>query len=127
LEEALQCISYDTAPIAGETPEHFGTVWTAVTRLVKSESFIIERVRMIEGVEQPIQYAEFVIWIVLQGRGSIVCDSLASPVGFGVGDTVLLPAGLKDARIQTHDDCMWLEVSIPISSVVAASERSCGA
>lgn len=127
LEEALQCISYDTAPIVGETPEHLGTVWTAVTRLVRSESFVIERVRMIEGVEQPIQYAEFVIWIVLQGRGSIVCDSPASPVGFGVGDTVLLPAGVKDARIQTHDDCMWLEVSIPIPSVVSASERSGGA
>jgi mannose-6-phosphate isomerase len=126
LAEALQCVSLDTRPISGETPEHIGNVWTAVTRLVRSESFVIERVRMIEGVDQPIHCAEFVIWIVLEGRGNIACDCPASPVTFGVGDTVLLPAGMDQARVQTHEDCMWLEVSIPIPGAPLRAERRPG-
>lgn len=127
LQEALQCVSYDTKPIEGERAEHVGGVWTTVTRLVRCESFVIERVRMMEGAEQAIPHQELVIWIVLEGRGSITCDAPGSPVTFNVGDTVVIPAGLKDGRVQTHDNCLWLEVTIPIPSSFARSEQSLSA
>ena len=110
------CISYDATPIAAERPEHVASVSTTVTNLVRCESFVIERVRMAEGVDQELPYEEMVIWMVLEGRGIIVHEGPASPFSFGVGDTVLIPAGLRGGRVRTQENCMWLEVSIPIPS-----------
>ena len=119
LEEALQCVSYDPNPPAGEERSHVGTVWTSVTRLVSCPSFVLERVRMSEGVEQEIPYHEPVIWMVLEGAGQILYNGNHEPVEFGVGDTVLLPAGLRDGRVRTTADCLWLEVSLPVPSMLA--------
>ena len=121
--EALSCISYDSSSMPEEQRQHVASLWTAVTRLVRCASFVIERVRMVEGIDQQIPYEELVIWIVLEGRGSIVHAGPTSPTTFGVGDTVLIPAGLKKGRVQTHTDCMWLEVSVPIPSTLAGFEH----
>ena len=123
LEEALQCTSYDATPTVDQKREHVASISTSVTKLVRCESFVIERVRMAEGVEQQIPYDELVIWIVLEGRGRIVCDSPASPTEFRTGDTVVLPADLNSACVQTDDNCMWLEVTIPIPSSLTGFER----
>ena len=123
LEQALGCISYDTGPIPGERPEHLATVWTTVTRLVRSESFVIERVRMTEGVEQPIAHEEMVIWIALEGHARVSCDGLADPMEFRAGDTVLVPAGMRNGRLVTLADTMWLEVTVPVRSDLAGFER----
>jgi len=123
LDQALECISYDTGPIAGEQSEHVASVWTTVTSLVRCDPFMIDRMRMVEGVEQEIPSGEFLIWMILQGRGAVSCESLTEPVSFGVGQTVLIPAGLKGAHVQTHDDCMWLEVAVPVPSSLAKFDR----
>lgn len=123
VQDALQCISYASATAEAEHPEHVASLWTAVTRLVRCESFVIERVRMVEGVSQSIPYDEMVIWVVLEGRGSIDYRGGGSPLTFGVGDTVLLPAALTDGRVNTHADCMWLEVTIPSPSDLSEFER----
>ena len=119
LEQALECISYNTEPIQGEQRRHVASVWTSVTSLVHCDSFIIERVRIVEGVEQPIPHQEMVIWMVLEGRGGIVCDALSEPLDFGVGDTVLLPAAVTNSRVRIYEDCMWLEVTVPIRALPA--------
>ncbi len=123
LEEALQCISFDHAPIEGEGREHVASVWTSVTRLVKCDSFVIERVRMVDGVDQKFGSGELVIWIVLEGHGHIAFDGPRSPVSFDVGDTVLIPACLQGGRVETKDNCMWLEVTLPIASSLEGYER----
>ena len=123
LEHALECISYDTSAIPGEHPQHVATISTSVTSLVRSDSFVIERVRVADGVERDIAHLELVIWMVLEGRGSISCDGFADPFEFRTGDTVLLPAALKKGRIKTYEDCMWLEVSIPIPSSLRDFQR----
>ena len=124
LTEALKCISYDTGPIPGEVCQHTASVWTAVTSLVQCESFGIERVRMIEGVEQPIPYKELVVWIVLEGRGAIRVKGMADEIRFTAGDTVLLPAAIDDAHVRTDEECMWLEVTVPIPSSLGNLSRS---
>ena len=78
---------------------------------------------MVEGVDQPIPYSEMVIWIVLEGRGTIACDGLSEPVQFGTGDTVLLPAGLKAGRVKTLDNCLWLEVFVPVASSLSGYDH----
>lgn len=123
VDEAMQCISFDTSPIEGEQPHHVASVWTAVSTLVRCESFALDRVRMVNGVEQPIPVDGFVIWIMLEGQAEIRCRGLDEPVAFRAGDTVLIPAATKDAYVKTHDRCMWLEVSIPQPSSLAAFER----
>lgn len=122
IEEALACVSYGASP-AEEPPQHSASVWASVTNLVRCESFVIERVRMADGVEMDIPYAEMVIWIVLDGRGTIAYDGPSGPVTFAAGDTVVIPAGLKKGRVATHANSMWLEVSTPIASSLTGFER----
>jgi mannose-6-phosphate isomerase len=119
VEEALACLSYDPIPPQAETRQHLASVWTAVTALVRCDAFVMERVRMVEGVVQPIPHQELVIWIVLQGRGSIAYEGPGSPLEFNAGDTVLIPAALKGGRVETHERCLWLEVTVPIPSALA--------
>ncbi len=45
----------------------------------------------------------------LENSGDIVMNKFR----FGVGDTVLMPAGLKKGRVRTEENCMWLEASVP--------------
>ncbi len=123
VEQALRCVSTEPIPIEAEHSQHIGSVWTSITSLIRCESFVIERVRMAEGVVQPIPYKEMVIWIVLEGKGGIECEGLSKPIAFGPGDTVVLPADLANGRVETHDDCMWLEVSVPIKSSLAGFPR----
>ena len=123
LEEAMRCTSFDAGPIPGEKQSHVASVWTAVTSLVRCESFIIERVRMAEGLEQETPYDEMVIWIVLEGRGTLSHQGASEPLAFTRGDTVVLPAGLKSAVLKTHTDCLWLEVTMPIRSPLAEFDK----
>ncbi len=123
IAEALPCISFDTASAEEESRQHVASVWTSVTSLVRCESFVIERVRMVDGVEQQIPYREMVIWIVLEGRGSIRYDGPDTLATFKRGNTVLIPAGLQNGLVKTEDDCMWLEVTIPIPSSLSGFER----
>ncbi|MCH7995974.1 MAG: class I mannose-6-phosphate isomerase [Planctomycetes bacterium] len=123
LEQALSCISFDTGPFEGERPRHMASVWTAVTSLVRCDSFVIERVRMVDGVDQEILTEEFVIWIVLEGHGSVASAGFDEPVEFQRGDTILIPAGLKEGRVRTFENSMWLEVKVPVASSLTGYER----
>ena len=108
---ALECINFDTPP-PDQRRSHVASVWTAVTRLATCESFVIEKVRMAEGLVQEIPYAELVVWMVLEGRGRILCGD-GPAVEFKKGDTVVLPAGMKNGRVEMLADGVWLEVTIP--------------
>jgi len=123
IEQALECVRYEPVPPESEKPQHLASVWTSVTSLVRCEAFVVERVRMAEGVEQPIPHAEMVIWMVIEGRGLIYCKDLDRPLGFARGDTVLLPAGMREGRVRADGNCLWLEVTVPIASSLAGYDR----
>lgn len=123
LEEAMECVSLAPVPAKYEARNHVASVWTQVTSLVRCESFVIERVRMVDGVDQELPYAEMVIWMVLEGGGALTCDGLREPISFKVGNTVVLPAGMKHGRVRTNDSSLWLEVTLPIASSLAEFER----
>lgn len=122
VEEALQCVHFDEPHEPTQKRAHVVSVWTTVTRLADCPSFIIEKVRMVEGLDQEIPYAEPVVWIVLEGSGTITAKS-APAVPFAPGDVVLLPASLKEGRVQTRTDCVWLEVTVPVASDLAGFGR----
>lgn len=122
VDEALQCLRFGPAEPPEQPRSHVGSVWTAVTRLVRCDSFVIERVRMVEGVEQTIPSGEMLVWIALSGRAEILYGR-GSSMAFERGDTVLLPAGLGDARLKTDTVCEWLEVTVPIESDLKHYDR----
>jgi mannose-6-phosphate isomerase len=122
IEQALQCIDFESA-IPPQQRSHVGSMWTTVSRLVTSESFLIERVRMVEGFNQDIPYDGMVVWIVLEGSGRIEWSGGRQHLDFARGDTVLLPAGCKDSRVDIRQDCLWLEVTLPLASDLAEFER----
>jgi len=123
IQESLDCMRLKPADYAEERKEHVGSVWTSVTTLIRSDAFIVERVRMVEGVVQQIPYDEMVIWIVLEGGGIIHHGGPESPTRFAAGDTVLLPAGLRDGKVETQTSSCWLEVTLPVASSLAGLER----
>ena len=113
VEKALDCASFEPVELSFERRSHVADVWSSATRLITSDSFIIEKVRMTEGIDRPISYHRLVIWMVLHGKGRIKCSSCADPCEFGPGDTVVLPAGLNEPVLATDLDCVWLEVTVP--------------
>lgn len=116
IEEGLACVQANIDFGRYEQRSHNSSVFTTVTRMVTCPNFIIEKVRFIGGVEQAIPYHELVIWIVLEGQGKITYhDGSSEEAGeiFRSGDVVVLPAGLKAARLKTTTDCVWLEVTVP--------------
>jgi mannose-6-phosphate isomerase len=127
LDEAIACIDFDTPPSEPSQPRtHVASLWTAVTSLVRCESFVIERVRMVEGIEQQIPYAEPVVWIVLEGAGELNWRSGAAPIPFRRGDVVLLPAGVSGTTVRITAAAQWLEVTVPVPSDLAGFERPPG-
>jgi mannose-6-phosphate isomerase len=120
ITEALECTRFGSGDEGQQSRSHVASVWTTVTRLTACDSFIIEQVRMVEGVEQELPTGELTVWIVLEGKGEIHYPGPGEQLAFSRGDTVLIPAGLRDARLKTLTPCMWLEVTIPVRSELAS-------
>ncbi|MCG8405143.1 MAG: class I mannose-6-phosphate isomerase [Phycisphaerales bacterium] len=123
IEQGLACVRADIDFSQFEKRSHVSSVFTTVTRLVTCPSFIIEKIRFMSEFEQEIPYAEPVCWIILEGRGEVRYGK-GGVESFERGDVVVLPAALKEGRIQAHTDCAWLEVTIPTESDLADHPRA---
>jgi mannose-6-phosphate isomerase len=112
VDQALKCIDF-----SGKEPQqprsHVAGFFTTVSRLVTSPYFKIEKVRMTEGVEEAVPYDQPVVWMMLEGAGQVKVADVNEPITFQRGDTVLLPAKMKNPIIKTTADCQWLEVTFP--------------
>lgn len=123
LEQAIACIDFDSPSLPPVQPRsHVASLWTAVTRLTACPSFVIELVRMVEGAEQHIPYAEPVVWIVLEGHGEIHWGA-RHRIAFRKGDVILLPAHLEEGRVRITAATRWLEVTVPVASDLAGYDR----
>src|SRR5207249_5102195 len=118
VEEALRCIDFSGAPEPKQTRSHVAGFFTTVSRLVTSPFFKLEKVRFTEGIEEPVPYDEPVVWIMLKGEAQVRVDGMKEPTRFNRGDTVLLPAAMKNPVIKTLSDCVWLEVTFPTESEI---------
>jgi mannose-6-phosphate isomerase len=110
--EALECIDFSGKPEPRQERSHVGGMFTTVSRLVTCPYFKLEKVRFTEGVEEPVPYDEPVVWMMLEGKAQIRTGS-GQTTEFTKGDTLLLPAAMKEPIIKTHSDCVWLEVTFP--------------
>ena len=119
VEEALACVDFTAQGQPEQRRSHTAGFFTTVTRLVTSEFFMIEKVRFVEGVEEAVPYDQPVVWMMLEGHAQVKVDGLREPVQFGKGETVLLPARMKNPVIKTLSDCAWLEVTFPNKTELA--------
>ena len=85
---------------------------------------IIGRVRVVGGVGQAVPGGGLAVWIVLEGRGELAGSNQPKPLSFRRGDTVVFPASAGDLRLKCLENCMWLEVTVPQRSDLAAFERA---
>jgi mannose-6-phosphate isomerase len=117
VDQALQCIDFSGAPEPKQIRSHVAGLFTTVSRLVTSPQFTMEKVRFTEGVEEPVPYDQPVVWIMLDGRAQVKVDGIKEPIAFKKGETVLLPAAMKNPTIKTLTDCTWLEVTFPSPAI----------
>jgi mannose-6-phosphate isomerase len=113
VDQALECIDFSATPDPEQRRQHVAGFHTTVTRLCSSPYFKIEKVRFSEGVEEPVPYDEPVVWMMLEGEATVRVDGVKEPTHFKRGETVLLPAKMKNPVIKTMKDCVWLEVTFP--------------
>jgi mannose-6-phosphate isomerase len=111
VSEALECIDFSGSPEPPQKRSHAAGFFTTVSRLVTSPYFTLEKVRMVEGVQEPVPYDQPVVWIMLDGQAEVKVDDVTEPTRFGRGDTVLVPASMKKPVLRTMTDCVWLEVT----------------
>ena len=114
VQEALACIDFSGQAEPDQQRSHVAGPHTTVSRLVTSPYFIMEKVRFSEGVEQAVPYKEPVVWIMLEGSAQVKAEGFPEPTRIKKGDTVLLPAVMKNPVLKTSSDCVWLEVTFPI-------------
>jgi mannose-6-phosphate isomerase len=116
VEEAMQCIDFDKQDQPEQKRAHTAGFFTTVTRLVTSEFFKVEKVRFVEGIEEAVPYDQPVVWMMLEGTAELRTSGVKEPVRLSRGETVLLPAQMKDPLIRTLSDCIWLEVTFSTSA-----------
>ncbi|HEY7088060.1 MAG TPA: type I phosphomannose isomerase catalytic subunit [Tepidisphaeraceae bacterium] len=118
IEQALECIDFTGAidKLSEQKRSHVAGYFTTVTKLVDCPYFKLEKVRMTEGVEEPVPYDEPVVWMMLEGNAQVRVKGMNEPTTIAKGETVLLPAKMDDPVIKTTQDCVWLEVTFPASS-----------
>lgn len=111
VDQALDCIDFTGTEPPVVAKSHTAGFFTTVTRLTTAPQFTIEKVRMNEGVEQPIPYEQPVVWIVLSGQVELTAGR--ELVKAGPGTTVLLPAKMDNPKVAVRSDAQWLEVTFP--------------
>ena len=108
LTEALACIDFSGHPGPSEShPEVDGA-----QRLVTTPYFLLDRIRLAASAEKPLPAGQPIAWIVLEGEGRVTCDG-SEGTAFGKGDTLLLPAGVKNAALKAAKDSVLLDVRFP--------------
>lgn len=114
LQQAMACMRFgDQCEGESEKRSHIAGMFTTISRLVSCDHFRIEKVRMVESYEHEIPYDQPTVWMVLEGKGIITSGKGIDPVQFTAGQTMLIPAGIEEARVALHADTVWLEVTFP--------------
>jgi len=102
IAEAMESINFEQKP--NELPVHSGP------RLAESEYFTVDKYRAEAGAESGIESGQMRTLIFLSGSGQIGGEGIEA-VGFGSGDTVLIPAGFE-GKIRFERDCEYLVVTV---------------
>src|SRR5437588_6254265 len=104
VDQAMQCIDFSARPDASPPREKPRGLFPTMNRLATSPYFTIDKVRISEGIEKKIPYTEPVIWIMLDGSAQVKVDGVKDPLRFTRGETILLPAAMKNPVLKASGD-----------------------
>ena len=122
IEQALANVRFDVRDDEIRQPRrHVASVFTTTTRALSCERFMIEQVRILEGITDEIAFGEMAVWIITKGRGAVTCRG--GECGFVAGDVLLIPAGVEAAAVRTDAPCEWLDVKVPVASDLTGMPR----
>jgi mannose-6-phosphate isomerase len=116
VEQAMQCIDFSGTAAPKQPMTHIAGPETTVTHLVNCPYFVMEKVALRKGVEQPVPHDDPVVWMMLDGEADVRVAGLAEPTPMKRGETILLPAAMKNPMIKTKTDSTWIEVTFPLPS-----------
>ncbi|MBI5866193.1 MAG: class I mannose-6-phosphate isomerase [Planctomycetes bacterium] len=115
LAEGLANLRLDVPPDMIRQPRrHSAAGLSTSTHLCSCDRFVIDRLRMSEGLRRRMATFEPIIWIVLDGAGAFHRGAHETP--FTKGDVVLVPADNGDIDVSLTRDADVLEVMIPTPS-----------
>lgn len=120
VSQAIENVDFDLRDEQISQPRrHVAGVHSTVSRLCVTQRFLIEKVRLVAGVQQDLQPGDMAVWIVTGGEGRISGDRITLNVHRG--DVVLIPADCAGSRVEALSAIEWLEVRVP---VIASSPLS---
>jgi mannose-6-phosphate isomerase len=111
IEEAMNCIAFAEDPALPTV----STPTSDSSALVACDYFTIERRQLEQGIQQDLAQDGPTIWMILKGQGVLLCDD-APPTAYAVGDTILLPAHMRNPRVRTVASTSYLQVRLPAKS-----------
>ena len=112
VEQAMECIDFDDCNTAPQPQRDVPGLLGPASRVCECEFFTIDRVGVPSGTECRLDAGRMTVAIVLDGNGRITAAG-AEPLEFKAGDSVLLPASLKEGRLTAATDCVLLEIAVP--------------
>lgn len=113
VEQALQCIHFGPAQSGSFEPNTtLESQYGQIRRLVACEYFRMDEVKLRAGHQQKVSYNQPTIWMVIEGKGDIACDAVAS-TPFTKGRTLLLPPGMTNGNLKLDTDATLIEVTFP--------------
>ena len=115
VDQALECIDFSGRPEPKQPRSTVRGAYSTVSRMVTSNYFKLEKLCMKAGVHRPLPYDQPVVWTMLEGEANVRVGDLPEPVTVTRGETVLLPARMKNPTITTLAECTWLEVTFPVN------------
>ncbi len=114
VEQALICIHFGEEPPVQQPRQHESDAWVTRTRLAECPRFVIDKVRLNEGYDQPLRAEQMMIWQVLEGACRLATEGIDEPVEVTAGQSVIIPAGLDGTTLAAPSDCTWLQATIPV-------------
>lgn len=104
VERSMQCIHFD--PADGPAPGAGGNC------LLKTEYFEVY-IHDTPAGEHGFHGGKCTAWMILNGQGGTITGDFDEPVEYAAGDTILIPAALKNLTVTTPGPGKCLEILLP--------------
>lgn len=105
VEQAMECIDFNSPAPAAKAPND--------STLAQSPFFEIRRGSMPEHSMHELPSGQMRILMMIEGQAHIRSSASSDETSIIIGETVLVPAALKNPVLKSTSACSWLEITVP--------------
>jgi mannose-6-phosphate isomerase len=117
VDQAMECIEFDTAPLTFAQPEPMQSGDFLTTHFVDTPYFSIERIQAITDTQLELVVDDTpAVFMVVEGHATI---THAIPVDAPIGTTILLPVGVTNATMAMPKGTAVLRFDVPAKQLIA--------